>query len=358
MPILILIEEIIAIMGASIIAYQTSKETSDYPPGYEISATPILEPKKTHHHIYPLYQDPMIYMAIFKAIESVTNKALEDNEIIDMTGEDDIEPDTPEAIAELEKEIELIQTYHINTYKKKLERLRRGEPISPALTETQLLTLIDNCEKEIKEIQHDIEMAKYYNIRVLTNHEKELIKATIAEKMVRIKEDQLEKSQRCNCSISSFITKKMFRRNMSDLSADYQCAFTGESWARTENPKTGKMSVEIKEWLYEGPAGKADFDGWLEQFCLLLEMKANYDSLMFSRTQVNTQTGQPELKRLGKKKIEGFKKQAEKHDKICSTHPYAHCCWIFMTPLAYNAFLDILEIDSYLSLSAIWVPLS
>lgn len=118
------------------------------------------------------------------------------------------------------------------------------------------------------------------------------------------------------------------------------------------------MSVEIKEWFYEGPAGRADFDGWLEQFCLLLEMKANYDSLMFSRTQVDIKTDQPKLKRLGKEKIERFKKQAEQHDKICSAHPYARCCWVFMTPLAYNAFLKMLNKASYPSISAIWVPLS
>lgn len=84
---------------------------------------------------------------------------------------------------------------------------------------------------------------------------------------------------------------------MSVLSADYQGAFSGESWQETENPKTGKMSLEMKEWLYVGPAGRADFDGWLESFCLLLEMKANYDLLMFSRTEfVDVEKTIPQLK--------------------------------------------------------------
>ena len=145
---------------------------------------------------------------------------------------------------------------------------------------------------------------------------------------------------------------------MSALSADYQGAFSGESWQKTKNPKTGKMSLEMKEWLYVGPAGRADFDGWLEMFCLLLEMKANYDSLMFSRTEFeNIAKTIPKLKSLGKTKVKSFTQQAKRHNKICSAHPYAHCCWIFMTPWAYNAFLNILKANSYPALSAIWVPL-
>ncbi|WP_392553315.1 Tox-REase-5 domain-containing protein [Orbus wheelerorum] len=135
---------------------------------------------------------------------------------------------------------------------------------------------------------------------------------------------------------------------MSALSADYQGALSGESWQRTMNPKSGKISLEMKEWLYVGPAGRADFDGWLERFCLLLEMKANYDSLMFSRTEfVDIAKMTPKLKALGRDKIDSFTKQAGRHNKICLRHPYVHCCWIFMTPFAYNAFLDILKVNSY-----------
>lgn len=38
-------------------------------------------------------------------------------------------------------------------------------------------------------------------------------------------------------------------------------------------------------------------------------------------------------------------------------HPYADCCWIFMTPFAYNVFLDILKVNLLPALSAVWVPL-
>ena len=87
-------------------------------------------------------------------------------------------------------------------------------------------------------------------------------------------------------------------------------------------------------------------------------MKANYDSLMFSRTEfADIAKTKSELKSLGKGKVKSFTKQAGKHNKICLRHPYAHCCWIFMTPLAYNAFLDILKANSFPALSAVWVPL-
>ncbi|MWP48049.1 Tox-REase-5 domain-containing protein [Gilliamella sp. Pas-s27] len=358
MPLFILIGDVIVLMAASIVAYQTSKEILDYPPGYEISSEPISDiHQKNNAYLYPLYQNPQLFSMVLIAILAVEFVIPTDNEVIDRTEEDDIEPDTPEVIAKLESEINEIKTYYINTYKEKLEKLKRGETIIPALTEAQLLTLIHDYEKEVESLQQDIKKAKYYSTYRLTDDEKEQIKNTFAEKMLAIEKEGLEKKH-CQCSIEPFITPNLFRRNMSDLSADYQTTLAGVDWNRNRNPKTNKISVEIKEWMYEGPAGKADFDGWLKNFCLLLEMKANYDSLMFSRTKFNTRTGQPELKSLGKEKIERFKKQAEQHDKICSAHPYARCCWVFMTPLAYNAFLKMLNKASYPSISAIWVPLS
>ncbi|MDF7670279.1 Tox-REase-5 domain-containing protein [Orbaceae bacterium ESL0721] len=181
---------------------------------------------------------------------------------------------------------------------------------------------------------------------------RKFIKATAAERMVVIKEPQ----RGCRCSIKPHMRKEIFRRNMSDLSADYQTIHTEERWGRNINPKSGKMSVQINEWIYEGPAGRCDFDGWIHDFCILLEMKANYDSLMFSKTKLNPKTGLPELKEVGRNKIKTFRKQAENHHRICAMHPNARCCWIFMTKLAYYEFLELIK--DLPTITAIYVPLN
>lgn len=253
---------------------------------------------------------------------------------------------------------EYYTNYQLDYYKDDLIRLQTGQKQKTNYNQDELQRFIDYYEKEVKSLQEELYLVKLHNQRQLTDEEEESLIQTAAEKMVRVKEKQEEKAKTCDCSIIPFITKKTLRRNMSDLSADYQGVFSGESWSRSINPEAGKISVEIKEWLYIGPAGKADFDGWIAQLCLLLEMKANYDSLMFSRTRFyDIEKTKPKLKSLGKRKLKNFLEQAERHNDICSEHPYAHCCWIFMTRNAYNAFLDILTINSFPKLSAIWVPL-
>lgn len=356
-------EEYLLLMGASLGSYQASQASSSYPPGYEMSFEFITSTQYSAPQLnikFPRLQDPAVFALLLSALTSgstdVSNTA--PTEVIDQTDSDDIEPDTKEAIEQLKKEIALFQCIHIDYYQEDLDRIANNQPQKTTYSKKELEEFLANNQEKLALLEDDLFITESHSKRGLTDTEEESIRQTAAEKMVRVKEKQEEKSKKCDCSITPFITKKTFRRNMSDLSADYQGALSGESWQRTENPKSGKMSLEMKEWLYVGPAGRADFDGWLENFCLLLEMKANYDSLMFSRTQFeDIEKTKPKLKSLGRDKKESFMEQAARHNKICLRHPYAHCCWIFMTPFAYNAFLDILEVNSYPALSAIWVPL-
>lgn len=356
-------QEYLLLMGASLKSYQKSQDSNLYPPGYETSLDPVNPSQYNVPQVkvkLPNLQNVTIFSLLKLAFTSCTCNApnAQSTEVIDQTDSDDIEPDTQEAVEQLKKEIALFQTIHIDYYQEDLDRIANNQPQKTSLSKARLEELLTSNKEKMRLLKYDLAIVESHSQRGLTDKEKESIRQTAAEKMLRIKEEQEEKAKKCDCSIIPFITKKTFRRNMSDLSADYQGAFSGESWQRTENPKTGKMSLEMKEWLYVGPAGRTEFDGWLERFCLLLEMKANYDSLMFSRTEFeNIAKTIPKLKLLGRNKKLSFERQAERHNKICSAHPYAHCCWIFMTPWAYNAFLDILKANSYPALSAIWVPL-
>ena len=94
-----------------------------------------------------------------------------------------------------------------------------------------------------------------------------------------------------------------------------------------------------------------DFDGWLPRFCLFLEVKAGYDFLFQKGLE------DPELNNWALGYYNSLVSQAKRQNKVCDFNTPAKCCWIFMTPLAYNAFLDILKANSYPALSAIWVPL-
>lgn len=357
-------EQYLMLMRASLLSYQANQTFSLYPPGYETSLDPVttaqygpLQQKNKLPHLQDAVVFALLMYTFISQVNNVPNTA--SPEVIDQTDSDDIEPDTQEAVEQLKKEIALFQTIHIDYYQEDLDRIANNQPQKTTLSKARLEELLTSSKEKMSLLKYDLAIVESHSQRRgLTDEEEESIRQAAAEKMVRVKEGQKEKAKKCDCSIIPFITKKTFRRKMSALSADYQGAFSGESWQETENPKTGKMSLEMKEWLYVGPAGRADFDGWLERFCLLLEMKANYDSLMFSRTEFEDIAETiPRLKSLGRDKIKSFTKQAERHNKICSAHPYAHCCWIFMTPLAYNAFLDILKINSYTALSAIWVPL-
>lgn len=356
-------QEYLLLMGASLESYQKSQDSNLYPPGYETSFASITSTQYSAPQLnikFPRLQDPAVFALLLSSLISGSSDVsdMSPTEVIDQTDSDDIEPDTQEAVEQLKKEIALFQTVHIDYYQEDLDRIANNQPQKTTLSKARLEELLTSSKEKMRLLKYDLAIVESHSQRGLTDEEEESIRQTAAEKMVRVKEGQKEKAKNCDCSIIPFITKKTFRRNMSDLSADYQGAFSGECWQRTENPKTGKMSLEMKEWLYVGPAGRADFDGWLERFCLLLEMKANYDSLMFSRTEFeNIAKTIPKLKSLGKTKVKSFTQQAKRHNKICSAHPYAHCCWIFMTPWAFNAFLDILKANSYPALSAIWVPL-
>ena len=94
-----------------------------------------------------------------------------------------------------------------------------------------------------------------------------------------------------------------------------------------------------------------DFDGWLPRFCLFLEVKARYDFLF------QKGLGEPVLNNWARGYYKRLIDQAERQNRVCDFNPPAKCCWIFMTPWAYNAFWDILKANSYSALSAIWVPL-
>lgn len=360
MPILFILNELISIMSASIIGYQTNKESSIYPPGYETNTDPVWnsETKSTsfmQQDIYPKFQDPLIFSLIMNELEEpVEELTFDPSEIIDRT--DDIETDMSEAIAELEREIEKL-TYEITYYEEELERLEQGLPPRGAnYTLGDLLGIIAELKEEVEDLRQDIETLNYEGLQKLTKPEIRAIRVTMTDELVKLKEIELQKKGECNCSIKYYLKKKPFRRNLSDLSADYQARLANVAWKRSKNPKTGKMSVEIKEWEYEGPAGKVDFDGWLRVFCLLLEMKANYDSLMFSVTE-SKRAGKPVLKKTGEKKMESLENQAARHNKVCEAHPPARCCWVFMSPKLYDAFLEKLETGDYPYISAIYDPI-
>lgn len=351
----------ITALQASLISYQTSKALTSYPAGYEtndapVRPTPAILP--SYDNKLPHLQDPAIFSSLKSTFYSKFNNVpiTTSTEIIDQTDSDEIEPDTEEAKKELEREIELLQTYHIDYYQQELDRIAKNQSQKTTLSKIMLEKLLADSQEEMRLLNYDFAIIDAHGKRHLSPDEQDFIKLTVAERLIKIKADQLEKTKKCECTIAKHIHNKIFRRNMSDLSADYQAALSGASWERSINPDTGKESVAIGEWLYDGPAGKADFDGWIKIFCLLLEMKANYDSLMFSRTKISALNGQPELKRIGRDKLRGFRKQAAKHNEICMAHaPTARCCWIFMTQFAYNSFIEV--ISKLPAITAIYVPL-
>lgn len=356
-------EEYLLLMGVSLGSYQASQASSSYPPGYETSFDSVTSTQYSAPQLnikFPRLQDPAVFALLLSALTSgasdVSNTA--PTEVIDQTDSDDIEPDTKEAIEQLKKEIALFQSIHIDYYQEDLDRIANNQPQKTTLSKARLEESLADSLEEMRLLKYDLAIAGERGKRKLTPEEKEFIKLTAAERLVKIKAEQLDRMKECECTIAKYINPKIFRRNMSDLSADYQDTFSNSTtkWKRSINPDTGNESVAIGEWLYDGPAGKADFDGWIKQFCLLLEMKANYDSLMFSRSKSGMQNGQPRLKGLGEKKFAAFKKQAEKHHEICEAHsPTARCCWIFMTQHAYNLFITLL--DDLPTITAIYVPL-
>ncbi|MDF7671471.1 Tox-REase-5 domain-containing protein [Orbaceae bacterium ESL0721] len=347
------------LMSASVESYRLNQEAKTYPFGYEIGSTsfkPIsLEAMLSatlypSHHTYPYLQDGLIYTLILRAFNSKKIPPPVSDEVIDLTDSQEIEPDNDAAIALLEREIELLKQYHIDNYQHELNLLE-SHGCFP-FREEQLKVLLAESKKQLRLLESELELTKLWAKRRLSPEEREFIKATAAERMVVIKEPQ----RGCRCSIKPHMRKEIFRRNMSDLSADYQTIHTEERWERNMNPKSGKLSVQINEWIYEGPAGRCDFDGWLHDFCILLEMKANYDSLMFSKTKIDPDTGLAKLKDIGKEKLYSLRRQAENHDRICAMHPNARCCWIFMTKLAYSTFIEL--IDDLPNITAIYVPLN
>ena len=74
---------------------------------------------------------------------------------------------------------------------------------------------------------------------------------------------------------------------------------------------------------------------------------------MFSKTQINF-FGTPKLKKIGREKMDKLIKQATRHNTVCSVHPPARCCWIFMTPLLYDAF--IAKLAMLPAITAVYVP--
>ena len=361
-PIVVGLAELASILLSTGAVYiYNSNQQDSYPSGYETSYTPVWPTIKkqtysTNKDTYPLYQDPLIFYNILKEIETknipLSNKA----DVIDETMNDNIEPDTPEDIAEFEKEIEFFRTHILGYYEKELDKVRNGQASNSGYGEEDLVKQLQFCELELAEMELNLVILKGGLSTGLTGDEKNTVRGLLAERMVKIKEEQRDKIKTCGCSIAPFIIPKTLRRNMSNLSADYQATISGAKWQRSKNPETGKMSVEISEWIYKGPLKvKVDFDGWMPNYCLLLEMKANYDSLMFSKTQIDS-FGTPKLKKIGREKMQTLMKQAKRHNKVCSAHPPARCCWIFMTPLLYDAFTARLAFKMLPTITTVYVP--
>lgn len=358
----VILEELALILLTTDAVYiYNSNQQDSYPPGYETSYTPVWptiqkQTYSTNKDTYPLFQDPLIFNNILKEIETKNILLLNKADVIDKTMDDDIEPDTPETIAEFEKEIEFFRTHILGYYEKELDKVRNGQASNSGYEEEDLVKQLQFCELELAEMETNLAILKGESSQGLTEDEKDIVTGGLAEKMVKIKEEQLDKIETCSCSIIPFIKLNTFRRKMSDLAADYQATISGAEWERSENPNTGKISVEISEWVYIGPASKkVDFDGWMPNYCLLLEMKANYDTLMFSKTQIDS-FGTPKLKDIGEKKMDTLLKQAKRHNTVCLAHPPARCCWIFMTPLLYDAFTAKLARGTLPTITTVYVP--
>jgi len=361
---LLVLEQLASILsGTGAVSIYNSNQQYLYPPGYETSYIPVWptigkHTYSTNKNTYPLFQNPLIFKNILKEIQTknipLSNKA----DVIDETMNDDIEPDTPKVIAKFEKEIEYFRTHIVSYFEKELDKVRNGQ--TSQYSEKDLERQLRYCELQLTEMELNLVILKRGAIG-LTEDEKDTVREELAEKMVEIKEEQLDKTKNCSCSITPFIELKTMRRNMSDLSADYQGTISGSEWERSKNPETGKMSVEISEWVYNGPVKekkeKVDFDGWMPNYCLLLEMKANYDALMFSKTKIDS-FGTPALKTIGEKKMVTLIKQAKRHNTVCSAHPPARCCWIFMTPLLYDAFVAKLKSQTLPTITAVQVPIT
>ena len=357
-PIVVGLAELaLILLSTGAVDIYNSNQQDSYPPGYETSYTPVWptiqkQTYSTNKDTYPLFQDPLIFYNILKEIETKNIPLSKKADVIDETMNDDIEPDTPEDIAKFEKEIEYFRTYTLGYYEKELDKVRNGQ--SSQYSEKDLERLMRDCESELAEMELNLAILKGGLSTGLTEDEKDTVRGLLAERMVKIKEEQRDKIKTCGCSIAPFIIPKTLRRNMSDLSADYQATISGAKWQRSKNPETGKMSVEISEWIYDGPLKiKVDFDGWMPNYCLLLEMKANYDTLMFSKTKKNY-LGKPKLKKIGEGKMEVLMKQAERHNKVCLEHPPARCCWIFMTPFLHDEFL--VKLAMLPAITAVHVP--
>ena len=358
----VILEELALILLTTDAVYiYNSNQQDSYPPGYETSYKPIWPTIERHSHstnkdTYPLFQNPLIFNNILKEIQTKNILLLNKADVIDKTMDDDIEPDTPETIAEFEKEIEFFRTHILGYYEKELDKVRNGQASNSGYGEEDLVKQLQFCELELAEMELNLVILKGGLSTGLTGDEKNTVRGLLAERMVKIKEEQRDKIKTCGCSIAPFIIPKTLRRNMSNLSADYQATISGAKWQRSKNPETGKMSVEISEWIYNGPLKiKVDFDGWMPNYCLLLEMKANYDSLMFSKTQIDS-FGTPKLKGIGEKKMDTLLKQAKRHNTVCLAHPPARCCWIFMTPLLYDAFTAKLARGTLPTITTVYVP--
>ena len=76
---------------------------------------------------------------------------------------------------------------------------------------------------------------------------------------------------------------------------------------------------------------------------------------MFSKTQIDF-FGTPKLKKIGREKMDKLIKQATRHNTVCSVHPPARCCWIFMTPLLYDAFTARLAFEILPTITTVYVP--
>ena len=76
---------------------------------------------------------------------------------------------------------------------------------------------------------------------------------------------------------------------------------------------------------------------------------------MFSKTQIDF-FGTPKLKKIGREKMDKLIKQATRHNTVCSVHPPARCCWIFMTPLIYVAFTARLAFEILPTITTVYVP--
>lgn len=186
--------------------------------------------------------------------------------------------------------------------------------------------------------------------------EQEYSRISLEEK-VRLREVALEQiaaletSQNCNCPPDTFkrVRLEPIRRGMSLLSLDYQSAISDVEWYTEEGNKKSKF---IPEWVYfKGPGDPpVDFDGWLPQFCLFLEVKARYDFLF------QKGAGKPVLNKWASGYHNSLVSQARRQNTVCSFNMPAKCCWIWMTIKAFRYFQIVMR--DFPHLLSIHVPLS